>query len=475
MAAPNPTSETDALTAINKRFEELGFDPKYVGYKGSLDKPIQRLKTAQEGIKGKKRVDTTPLKKSGRAWSRKLTPEQRGSMAAYKEYDAAREDVARRASESLNTPKDSLMTRQEAARMVVDQIARAEREKQYATSPEPTKPDENSEAARQQQMDKLFADRARIAAQNRPTNLPYPEYSTEAAIADGAPKMPSSMAPATLGLYSPEADRLEKRQLLAEELRKFASGTSDQTAESLVEQGSEVGVSRGQLSNLYKQYRKDIGSDLMAGPPKPESQSRFEREEEQARARSQASGAFGGEGQIGESSKGFVTTPNLDRLAQMQSEPVGSRTMESETRMITSPAGQMRLMARKADRAGINIGQLIAANRGDVMAAFGELEASGLGARGIRSQEEVRARPALGEQMREAKADLLKRQAEEIRKAEAERIAKEKEEADRKEKERLAAIEEGDTTALRDEDEEERSPRRSTINPNSRPTNPNRV
>ena len=39
--------------------------------------------------------------------------------------------------------------------------------------------------------------------------------------------------------------------------------------------------------------------------------------------------------------------------------------------------------------------------------------------------------------MREAKADLLKRQAEEIRKAEAERIAKEEEEKRRKQEQQM--------------------------------------
>ena len=479
MAEPTITPDTDFLTAYKERLKAYGFDPKYVGYSGGLDKSIKRLGSAQGKIKGKNRVDTTTLKKTGRAWSMKLTPEQRSSMDAYKEYDAAREDVARKAAESLNTPKDSLLTRQEAARMAVDELAKAEREKQYAPLSEPAnKPEDNSEEQGKQQLAALFAERERIAAQNRPTKLPYPEYSTETAIADGAPKMPSSMAPATLGLYSPEADRLEKRQILANELKRFAAGESGQTAESLIAQGAQpdVGVSREQLSNLYRKYQRDVRS----GPPEPTGplKSTFAQQEEQARARSEAAGAFGGEDQRGRSLASSVKTPNLDRLAQMQDEPVGSRTMESETRTITSPEGQMRLMARKAARAGIDVGQLISANRGDVMAAFGELEAAGLGARGIRSQEEVRARPELGEQMREAKASLLKQQAEEFRKAEAERkaeearIAKEEEEK-RKEAERLAAAGEGDITAFRDE--EERSSRKGTVNPNSRPTNPNRA
>ena len=412
MAAPNPTSETDALTAINKRFEELGFDPKYVGYKGSLDKPIQKLKTTQERIKGKKRVDTAPLKKSGRAWSRKLTPEQRDSIAAYKEYDAAREDVARRAAESLNTPKDSLLTRQEAARMVVDELSSVDREKQFATENEPTKKSTQS-----------------IASPNSfPAYTPTMQETKPSDFSKIESSVPSSFSPASIG------DPLEKRKLLAEELRQFAAGKSKETAQSLKEQGGEIGVTPTQLSSLYQKYKTEGGS-----------KSTFEQEEEGKRARSQASGAFGGDGWRGRSSANSVSTPNLDQYA---SDAFGARPMGSETRMITSPAGQMRLMARKAGRAGISIDRLIGSTGGNVQAAMDKLEVAGIGARGIRTQEEARTSPQQTAEQREAKRELLQQQAEEIRKAEAARIAKEEEER-RKEAERLAAEKEGDVTAQR--------------------------
>lgn len=409
MAEPAITPDTDFLTAYKERLSALGFDPKYVGYSGGLDKSIKRLGSAQGKIKGKKRVDTTLLKKSGRAWSTKLTPEQRESMASFKEYDSAREDVARKAAESLNTPKDSLLTRQEAARMAVDELAKAEREEQFSAGGDSTGGGLTKKSTL-----------PTPPPNSLPTYNPTVEETKPSGFSKIESSVPSSFSPNPIG------DPLEKRKLLAEELRRFAAGESQETAQSLKEQGGEIGVSPTQLSALYQKYKSERGAG-----------STFAQQEEQARARSEAAGAFGGEGQRGKSSAGFVSTPNLDRLAQMQNEPVGSRTMESETRMITSPEGQIRLMARKAARAGIDIGQLISANRGDVMAAFGELEAAGLGARGIRSQEEVRARPELGEQMREAKADLLKRQAEEIRKAEAERIAKEEEEERRKQEQQM--------------------------------------
>ena len=390
---------------LKKKLKELGFDPEYVGYGDSLDKPLARLTSAQEGIKGKERVDTESLRKTGRAWSTTLTPEQRESMAAYREYDAAREDIASRAAESLNTPKGATMSRQEAARTAVDEIARAGREGQFGPF---------------------------TAKSTLPVAAPPVFFSDLNTIESGsaaAPKLgelaPSSVAP------SPEGNRLGQlgeRKLLADELRQFAAGQSKETAESLAQMGSDIGVSRGQLSSLYKQYKSEMGNA---------PQSTFEREEEQARARSKASGAFGGEGQRGQSSAGFAVTPNLDRWQQMQNEPVGSRRMGDERRIITSPAGQMRSMARKAARAGIDINSLISANRGNVEAAYDTLQAAGLGPRGIRTQEEARARSEQMAQERETKRQLLLQQAEQMRKAEeAKRIAAE--EAAKKERNQQA-------------------------------------
>ena len=219
--------------------------------------------------------------------------------------------------------------------------------------------------------------------------------------------------------YTPPEDEeeLDKRKELALVLKKFARGDIKVDPEEMVKVGADIGISRGQLSNLYKQYKKEIGSELMAGPPEPAGQKPA--------------------GQEPAKQKSGFTTPNLDRLAQMQNEPIGSRPMGSERRIITSPEGQMRLMARKAARAGIDVGQLISSNRGDIAAAFGELDIAGLGAKGIRTQEEVRLRPELAKQLRAARADLLRRQEEEYRKAEEERIAKEEEEKRRKQEQQM--------------------------------------
>lgn len=224
--------------------------------------------------------------------------------------------------------------------------------------------------------------------------------------------------------YTPPEDEeeLDKRKELALVLKEFARGDIKVDPEEMVKVGADIGVSRRQLSNLYKQYKKEIGSELMADPPEPAGQEPAGQEPAGQEPAKQKSG---------------FTTPNLDRLAQMQNEPIGSRPMGSERRIITSPEGQMRLMARKAARAGIDVGQLISANRGDIAAAFGELDTAGFGAKGIRTQEEVRSRPELAKQLRGARADLLRQQEEEYRKAQEARLAKEEEEKRRKQEQQM--------------------------------------
>ena len=126
-------AESDFMDAFAQKLRERGFDPTYTGYGGGLDKSIQGLTEAQGKIKGKPRIDTEALKKKkGRGWLASLAPEERQTIAAYGEYDAARKNLAGRAAETLNTPKGATMSRQEAAQSAVDELARAQREQQYA-------------------------------------------------------------------------------------------------------------------------------------------------------------------------------------------------------------------------------------------------------------------------------------------------------------------------------------------------------
>jgi hypothetical protein len=126
-------AESDFMDAFAQKLRERGFDPTYTGYGGGLDKSIQGLTEAQGKIKDKPRIDTEALKKKkGRGWLASLTPEERQTIAAYGEYDAARKNLASRAAETLNTPKGATMSRQEATQSAVDELARAQREQQYA-------------------------------------------------------------------------------------------------------------------------------------------------------------------------------------------------------------------------------------------------------------------------------------------------------------------------------------------------------
>lgn len=138
----------------------------------------------------------------------------------------------------------------------------------------------------------------------------------------------------------------------------------------------------------------------------------FDVEEEAARKKSEASGAFGGGGGRVESPPSFVNTPNLDRWKQMQSEPVGFRTMSDSRRLITSPAGQVRSIFRKAQRAGVD-------TRGRTLE---ELQAMGFKAGGITSQAERERRDAM------LVAREQQKRKEAIKEAEDERKRREEEE-----------------------------------------------
>ena len=129
--------------------------------------------------------------------------------------------------------------------------------------------------------------------------------------------VPSSFSPVSIG------GSIDKRKLLAEELRRFAAGESQETAKSLKEQGGEIGVSPTQLSALYQKYKSEGGTGSTFAQQEEQARARseaagafggegqrgkssFAQQEEQARARSEAAGAFGGEGQRGKSSAGFI-------------------------------------------------------------------------------------------------------------------------------------------------------------------------
>jgi hypothetical protein len=134
-------------------------------------------------------------------------------------------------------------------------------------------------------------------------------------------------------------------------------------------------------------------------------ESVFDQQEREARERSKASGAFGGEGWRGQSSVSKPDTPRLDRLAEMQNEPVGSRRMSDSRRLIGSPASQMRRIARKASRAGINVEKYTPE----------QLKGMGFSASGIRSEEEGKLRREQEKRDREERARILKEERDRLR------------------------------------------------------------
>jgi hypothetical protein len=134
-------------------------------------------------------------------------------------------------------------------------------------------------------------------------------------------------------------------------------------------------------------------------------ESVFDQQEREARERSKASGAFGGEGWRGQSSVEKADTPRLDRLAEMQNEPVGSRRMSDSRRLIASPAGQMRRIARKAMKAGVDARQFTP----------DQLKGMGFSAGGIRSEEEGKRRREQERMDREERARILKEERERLR------------------------------------------------------------
>ena len=112
---------------------------------------------------------------------------------------------------------------------------------------------------------------------NKPTTAPSAASTT---------MPPTSLSSAPMGAAQEQfnQDVLNKRKDLASTLKQFARGEVQVDPEQMVKDASTVGVSREQLSGLYKQYRKEFKSSPESGP----------------------------------------ATPNLDRLAQMQNKPIGS-------------------------------------------------------------------------------------------------------------------------------------------------------
>lgn len=122
--------------------------------------------------------------------------------------------------------------------------------------------------------------------------------------------------------YTPPKDaaELERRRVLAEQLKEFAQkpDSSPNTAEGLMGEASKIGVSQNQLSDLFAQYK---GGMTPAGTP---ATTPAERQ---------------------------ISTPGLDRLAALQNAPMGSVSSRGP-RSLESESGKALRAARKLQRMG---------------------------------------------------------------------------------------------------------------------------
>jgi hypothetical protein len=148
-------------------------------------------------------------------------------------------------------------------------------------------------------------------------------------------------------IYTPPKDKaeLERRKVLAEQLKEFVQkpDSSPNTPESLMAEAGRVGVSKDQMSSLYKQY-----APATTPAPTTAKPSMFAEQEVEARERSAASGAFGGVNQNPSMSTGPATRL-LDRYDAMQGSgsPMGSASTLSQTRSLGSETGKASRMERK--------------------------------------------------------------------------------------------------------------------------------
>jgi hypothetical protein len=233
------------------------------------------------------------------------------------------------------------------------------------------------------------------------------------------------MALSDPSIYSPPTDDEEikkKRRLLASSLweaRQKGLTPEQAFSKEMVAEPSEFAANPNIRLDDLNLSPLEIGGfidRLYAGKyDKPKStMSTFAQEEQEARKRSAASGAFGGEGWKGKSSQAFVRTPNLDRLAEMQKEPVGFRTMADSRRSIESPEGEAKRLFRKALDMRIDPSTLIT-REGGLTGAINALKEAGIG-RGILTAEETKARRELSSQQRRTQREQEAAYLKELRK-----------------------------------------------------------
>jgi len=141
-----------------------------------------------------------------------------------------------------------------------------------------------------------------------------------------------------------DAAELERRKILASELKQFAQRPDaygkqtpadiEATKKSLMGEAAQIGVA-AQMKDMYAKYKSEgasAGLPELAGPPAPSSMGMPPPPAEPAPPRQ-------------------INTPGLDRLAALQGSPMGSVSSRGP-RSLESESGKTLRAARKLQRMG---------------------------------------------------------------------------------------------------------------------------
>jgi hypothetical protein len=152
---------------------------------------------------------------------------------------------------------------------------------------------------------------------------------------------------------------LERRKVLAGQLKEFAQkpASSPNTAEGLMSEAGKVGVSREQMSGLYKKYAAETptaetpaAETPAAGTPTTPT---YDAGGLGTPDLSAAKSYFSQESSTPTApAKTGPSTPGLDRQDAMQGSPMGSTSTLNQTRSLESETGKGFRMARKLQRLG---------------------------------------------------------------------------------------------------------------------------
>jgi hypothetical protein len=179
----------------------------------------------------------------------------------------------------------------------------------------------------------------------------------------------------TNSIANPALDKnlIEGRQGLAGRLKEFAltggmnRPDGEEARNKILDEAEIMGVSRSQLSDLYKKYRSEQNEVY---------KSQMAKKEQEERAKE--------------------WNANFNRPTPMQ----------ASRKMVGSPEVEIKGILRKAMNMGINPNQLIASKEGNLFAAIDALKAAGIYHGGLKTAEESEAHRAITAQERRKQREL---------------------------------------------------------------------